>query len=133
PSRLSLSGIPWPGSFAPPSSADLRGSSIVSKPSTLAFSLSPLLAVLAGSDTNPAPCATAAQPSAGMGVVTELNQHHCGGCNMPCAGTCSNGMCVTGPGLDGGPGHDSGPLGACRPTCASTQRCCGTTCTNREQ
>lgn len=105
----------------------------MSKPSIFAFSLSLLLSVLAGCDNNPAPCASAEQLCDGMCVFTEINQQHCGGCNMPCAGTCSNGMCVTGPGLDGGPGHDSGPLGACRPTCASSQRCCGTTCTNREQ
>lgn len=105
----------------------------MSKPSIFAFSVSLLLFVLGGCDSNPAACASAEVLCDGMCVFTEINQQHCGGCNMPCAGTCSNGMCVTGPGLDGGPGHDSGPLGACRPTCASSQRCCGTTCTNREQ
>jgi len=111
----------------------------VSKPSILfASCLSLLLSVLAGCANNgdggcPTPCASAEACCDGMCVFTQISQQHCGGCNMPCAGTCSNGMCLTGPGVDGGPGHDAGPIGACRPTCASSQRCCGTTCTNREQ
>jgi hypothetical protein len=110
----------------------------VSKQSIFASCLSLLLSVLSGCANNgnggcPTPCASAEACCDGMCVFTQISQQHCGGCDMPCAGTCSNGVCLTGPGVDGGPGHDAGPLGDCRPTCASSQRCCGTSCVSREQ
>ena len=60
------------------------------------------------------------------------NPQHCGMCNNPCpSGRCMSAMCVGG--LTDGGGLDSGePPGMCSPTCSSSQRCCGTTCVERQ-
>lgn len=56
--------------------------------------------------------------------------NHCGGCGVSCGGgSCVSGSCVGG--SDGG-GIDSSMPGMCSPSCSSAQRCCGTSCANRQ-
>jgi hypothetical protein len=82
------------------------------------------------------PCASSFERSCdGVCVPIATDANNCGGCGIRCAagqlcrvGSCVNGMMP----MDGSvPGIDLGPPGACSPSCPSTQRCCGTTCVNR--
>lgn len=65
-------------------------------------------------------------------VLVATDPSNCGACGVVCGAgqICMSGAC-TAPPTDMG-GTDGGPMipSACSPTCPSTQRCCGTTCTN---
>ncbi len=89
----------------------------------------------AGNDPNascPTPCASSQICCGGVCVFNLVDRNHCGACNNFCSGTCSDGVCSTN-GLDAGDLPDRGPMGSCSPTCAADERCCGTTCVDREQ
>ncbi len=84
----------------------------------------------AGCDT---PCASSQVCCEGSCVFNLVDPDNCGACGNVCASRmCSDGMCVGNP-VDAGPDIDTGPPGSCSPTCASDERCCGTTCVEREQ
>src|SRR4029078_10119293 len=51
-------------------------------------------------------------PAVCVDVTSSLQ--HCGGCNQPCSGTCTNGVCMGGTGGTGGGGGTSGST-ACTP------------------
>lgn len=74
----------------------------------------------------------------GTCVFTQSDTNNCGVCGAICQGTCANGVCVpdSNPGVDAStPDRDAGTMsqGECRPTCASSQRCCGRVCVDRQQ
>lgn len=75
--------------------------------------------------------------SAGAAVCRDIvnDPNNCGGCGVVCpSGRCTSASCVAGPPPDGGMmmGTDGSiPMGDCRPTCGSSERCCGTTCISR--
>lgn len=97
------------------------------------FVLACAAAGCAGNDAScPTPCATSQICCAGQCVFNLVDRNHCGACNNFCSGTCSDGVCSTG-GFDAGDLPDRGPIGSCSPTCAADERCCGTTCVDREQ
>ncbi len=86
-----------------------------------------------GDSCDPA-CASSQACCDGACVFLEIDRQNCGACGSVCNGTCSGGACIPG-GFDAGPGVDGGPMpqGDCHPTCASGNRCCGTTCVAYEQ
>lgn len=59
--------------------------------------------------------------------------NNCGGCGVSCGagGMCVSGVCVRGDGAVSGM-DGSIPTGDCSPSCSSAQRCCGTTCVDRQ-
>ncbi len=112
---------------------------MVSKQFIVASCLSLVLSVLAGCAGNegggcPTPCASAEVCCDGMCVLTTVSQQHCGGCGQVCSGVCSGGVCMQS-GVDASSDFDAGMQqhGACRPTCASSQMCCGTSCVEESQ
>lgn len=111
---------------------------MVSRPFLLTFLsfASLLVAGCAGNNGDgdcPMPCASAEICCDGVCVLPSINQQHCGGCGRPCAGTCTNGMCLQGD-FDASTGRDSGmQQGACQPACTGSQMCCGSVCVERSQ
>ncbi len=78
-------------------------------------------------------CPDATGTSVCVPISTDPN--NCGGCGNRCATgeACRASACIpVAPRPDGGGGFDLGPPGACMPSCPSTQRCCGTSCVNRQ-
>lgn len=71
-------------------------------------------------------CASSSGPPAWIDIFND--PRNCGGCGTVClAGQfCRAGTCAGAPATDGG-----GPTGMCTPACASSQRCCGTSCIGR--
>jgi len=73
------------------------------------------------------------QPSGLTCTNPQVSPNHCGGCNRPCAGACVDGVCQAGLGDSGMvPDGTLPPTGDCTPECSSSQRCCGSSCVNRE-
>ncbi len=61
----------------------------------------------------------------------DSDPNNCGSCGVSCGGgSCVGGVCT---GVPDGGGRDTsvGP-GMCSPSCSSSQRCCGTSCSNRQ-
>lgn len=74
-------------------------------------------------------CCSGPSGSACVDLTTDAT--NCGACGISCgANDCVGGVCSA-VGTDGG-GVDSSGGGSCAPSCSSSQRCCGTTCANRQ-
>lgn len=83
--------------------------------------------------TCPEACASSQICCDGQCVFNLVDRNHCGACGNFCAGICSDGVCSTS-GLDAGDQPDRSIMpGMCSPTCAADERCCGTSCVDREQ